>query len=576
MNRNRDESAIVVNVEEDLSSLLRALSKRNFNNRQSGFVIVTDSQRKAIGVVTDSDLRKFATKYERLPANIPEVLNRDFIWISSSLKGSDIPREVARQMQYRGWETSYPARYIPVLSEDLIPVNVIDSFDLHQELRKHRDSILVVGLGYVGLTFALAFAEAGNNIIGIDSDTNKLAMLNKGDVPFFESGLSSVLKSRKDRNLHFNSSLTDVKRSNGQSAIVVICLPTPLDLQTKTLDLSPLYKFIPELTSFLRQGDTVVLRSTVPVGTGRMVYKKIEQELNWTVGSDFYYVSAPERTVEGNALREIRDLPQIIGGATEACSDKGHEIFEDVTKVILQVSSLEASELIKITGNAYRDYIFAFANYLAEQARRFNVDVDEVIEKSNWGYPRSNIPSPSPGVGGPCLTKDPYLFDQGEGLISPIISARSYNESVPDQVVDFLVRQTNRRDKALIVGLTFKGDPPTDDIRNSTNLEIASKLKSFFKETEEWDAVLQHTETGFSHKIPADISNEFDLIAVLNNHNDNVKFVINCLENQKSSFVTLFDPWRLFDVPSLLTETYLRSINYVTMSSATVYSKDEL
>ena len=319
----------------------------------------------------------------------------------------------------------------------------------------------------------------------------------------------------------------------------------------------------------LNQGDCVVLRSTVPLGTGRRIVENIERKRSWKVGSDFYYVQAPERTVEGDALREIRDLPQIIGGATPACLDRGLKLFADVAKLTLPVSSIETAEMVKLAGNAFRDYSFAFANKLSEVARSYNVDVDEVIHKSNLNYPRSTIPAPSPGVGGPCLTKDPYLFGAQEEENSPILSARLYNESVPIQLVDFLKSKIQNRQSGLTIGLAFKGTPPTDDLRNSTNMYISQELSKYFKNFATWDAVvdLSQIKYGLSEK---EILKRpgFDFIGILNNHTNNALLVRKILVETDLKEITIFDPWRTIDLNSCVINRKVVSINYITMSMA--------
>ena len=119
---------------------------------------------------------------------------------------------------------------------------------------------------------------------------------------------------------------------------------------------------------------------------------------------------APERTAEGNALKELRSLPQIIGGIDKDSVDATAAIFRDITPIIVKVESLEAAEMVKLMNNSFRDYVFAFSNHISQIASKYNINVFDVINATNKNYPRNPIPLPSPGVGGPCLTKDPYIF----------------------------------------------------------------------------------------------------------------------------------------------------------------------
>ena len=560
-------SKILVQEDETISLLLETLSRKSFENRQSGFVIIVDKNQSAIGVVTDSDIRKFAAKNLRMPKSISEIVNRDFIWIFDDVEKNELARVIAKKLSARGWSTNYPVRYIPVLTRNKVPKAIVDILDFEQEVKKYRDLYVVIGLGYVGLTLSLALADAGKQVAGVDIDTEKISMLKTGSSTLFEEGLGERLKKHIGENIQFYTDLNVIDIQSGQSCIYFICLPTPLNELKNSLDLSFVDNFVKQLSKKIKQGDSVVMRSTVPVGTGRQICRAIEEELGWIVGSDFYYVEGPERTVEGNALRELRDLPQIIGGATEACQEKGIEIFRDISQVTLPLSSIESAELVKIAGNAYRDYVFAFSNYLAEIARDFNVDVDEVIEKSNWGYARSTIASPSPGVGGPCLTKDPYLFHTLSSQDSPVIRSRKYNETVPSQVIEHILKWTESRIAAVIVGIAFKGVPPTDDIRNSSNLIIAEGLKPHFSRLEVWDAVINSSTSAEEvFQRFSDNSKEINLIAVLNNHKDNAQFVIDLVKLIDSTNLTIFDPWRLLDPKFTLSQSNLTAFEYLTLS----------
>lgn len=562
-------SNFLLREEDEVQLLLLCLSNRVFTNRQSGFALVTNNDGKLVAVATDSDIRKFLLANGVLPRKVRDVANRSFISVSETTPSKDWPREVAIQMAERGWSTNYPVRYVPVVNSLGKPIGILDTQDFQRELEKFRDQVVVVGLGYVGLTVALALAERSKRVIGVDISEDKIEKLTKGRSPLYETGLDEILINRTGKNLLFATSIPLQRRNSGQSTTYVICLPTPLNENEKKMDLTYINNFISNLIPELNQGDCVVLRSTVPLGTGRQIVKSIEKSRNWKVGSDFYYVGAPERTVEGDALREIRELPQIIGGATPACLDKGVTLFADVCKVTLSVSSIEAAELIKLAGNAFRDYTFAFANALSEFSRNYNIDINEVIEKSNLSYSRSSIPMPSPGVGGPCLTKDPYLLNLDKKDIDIIVSARQYNESVPGQLIRFVSSEITEKKSGLAIGIAFKGVPPTDDLRNSTNLEISTGLGSLFDNFYEWDAVADVSKLKYGMSEEKLLRNpEFDFIGVLNNHSSNPEIVKKILSLTKRCHLTIFDPWRIIDVQEYVISPTVKSIKYLTMSIA--------
>jgi nucleotide sugar dehydrogenase len=330
-----------------------------------------------------------------------------------------------------------------------------------------------------------------------------------------------------------------------------------------------------ELISVIKQGDVVVMRSTVPVGTGRQIIGDIEAKKNWSVGSDFYYVEAPERTVEGDALNEIKNLPQLLGGATKFCSEKVVEVFKDISSVVVPTSSIEVCELVKIAGNAFRDHLFAFSNHLAEEARRLNVDVNEVVEKSNLGYSRSTIPHPSPGVGGPCLTKDSYLFTSNYFVDSPARLSRLYNETVPMQVVDFIAASVPEPGSttAAIFGLAFKGSPRTDDVRSSTNVQVAEALSKILKNVYLWDAVADLGNFGFGTKFEENDPPDTDLALILNNNPDNISVVKNLIYQSQKKTLLVFDPWLMLEPKHLFQNSALDELHYLTMSMKSTYRR---
>lgn len=571
MNLSENFHHLLLEVSEPFAVLLDRLSRKPFTDRPSGIAIVTSIEGRVVGVVTDADLRKFLLNHGRAPVSIDEVVNRDFIWIPSQVAPELVAAEIASRVSARGWSTSYPVRYVPVLDLDYRLVGLIDSFDYGLELRQHRDQIVVVGLGYVGLTVALAFAEAGFEVIGIDSDLKKIELLRDGESTLFEEGIEEALLSYGGRNLSFQEQLSTIVRTSGRSITYVLCLPTPLDSNKETLDLSSFEEFARYLIPHMQQGDCLVVRSTMPLGSSRSILERIQDEREWTAGSDFYFVQAPERTVEGNALKEIRELPQILAGASLNCAERGHLLFQGICNVIITVASLEMAELIKIAGNSFRDYTFAFANFLAEISRLYNLDVNEVIEKSNLGYPRSTIPKPSPGVGGPCLTKDPYLLadksSANYSVKSPVTVARKYNEQVPTQVTQFVLDSMTRKQTAICLGMAFKGVPATNDLRSSSSNEIAKIFSNEFSTVFQWDAVIHHSQLdrGLDDRGLTSMT-DVDLLAILNNHPENSTAAKKVLKSILGERITIFDPWRMLDLGTLFVDSKLVEISYLTLS----------
>jgi UDP-N-acetyl-D-mannosaminuronic acid dehydrogenase len=232
----------------------------------------------------------------------------------------------------------------------------------------------------------------------------------------------------------------------------------------------------------------VILRSTVPVGTTRQVVLPIlEQGSGLCCGEDFQLAFAPERTIEGNALKELRTLPQIVAGFDERSEEVATHFFGKIAPNIIRVNSLEAAEIAKLINNAFRDVSFAFANELAVICDQWNLDAVHVIEAANMGYPRNPIPLPSPGVGGLCLTKDPFIYawagrEKGYDPILPIWGRRINTvmvNHVAHKVLNFFKRHSLSPvgRKVFIMGFAFKGNPETSDMRHSPTLDLLSLLQ---------------------------------------------------------------------------------------------------
>jgi UDP-N-acetyl-D-mannosaminuronic acid dehydrogenase len=209
--------------------------------------------------------------------------------------------------------------------------------------------------------------------------------------------------------------------------------------------------------------------------------KPILEESGLKAGEDFYLAFTPERTAEGVALKELRMLPQIIGGINDKSVDEAAKIFRRTTPTILCVSSLEAAELIKLLDNSYRDLRFAYANEIGRYCEKIGLNTFEIVNAANQGYPRNNIPVPSPGVGGACLTKDPYILIDcakkvGENL-DLVSKSRDINEQVTKRMVEELKKHGQLKNKKIFVaGFAFKGKPETNDMRDSPTIDLVKYL----------------------------------------------------------------------------------------------------
>jgi UDP-N-acetyl-D-mannosaminuronic acid dehydrogenase len=243
-----------------------------------------------------------------------------------------------------------------------------------------------------------------------------------------------------------------------------------------------------EVTANMGDGALVILRSTVKVGTTRDVVSPILA----ASGKGFDIAMCPERTLEGRALQELRELPQIVGADDPAVSDRAAAVFRRLTNSIVQVSSPEAAEIIKLVDNTYRDVHFAFANEVARLCDAFGVNAHEVISSGKLGYQRTNVPLPGL-VGGPCLEKDPHILlqsAQSRGIKLEItVAGRLVNERQPAETVKFISDEIARRNLPsplgiCILGMAFKGIPATDDLRGSMSIKVLDELKKAHPDAE--------------------------------------------------------------------------------------------
>ncbi|MGQ0590685.1 MAG: nucleotide sugar dehydrogenase [Sphingosinicella sp.] len=336
----------------------------------------------------------------------------------------------------------------------------------------------VVGLGYVGLTLATAFADVGLKVLGLEKRSQVARLIRSGKPHFRESGLEEIMRGViEDGRLEVREDFepTDC------CGIYIITVGTPLGADgTTRLDM--ITSAAHQVARSMPDGALVALRSTVKIGTSRNVVAPILA----ASGKRFQIAMCPERTIEGQAMEELRHLPQIIGADDQATRERASRLFSRLTAQVLPVSSLETAEMIKLADNTYRDLQFAFANEIARLCDAVGTSAREVISTGKMGYSRTNIAFPGL-VGGPCLEKDPHILRQSaleHGIDLEITAAaRAVNERQPSECTDFICDEMDRRglpaDAVIaVLGLAFKGLPETDDLRGSMALHVLRALKA--------------------------------------------------------------------------------------------------
>ncbi|MEN6460030.1 MAG: nucleotide sugar dehydrogenase [Syntrophomonas sp.] len=345
--------------------------------------------------------------------------------------------------------------------------------------------VCIMGLGYVGLTLATVMAETGFIVLGVEIKPNLVKQIQKGKPHFYEPSLKDRLKQvvESGKLQCFQKIPCDYA-----GTVFIITVGTPLDASGKAR-LDMVENVSREVASVLKDKDLVILRSTLKPGTTRNIVMPILQ----SSGANFDLAFCPERTLEGKALQELRQLPQIIGEATPGASVRASQLFQFITPTTVRVTDAETAEMIKLIDNAQRDMLFAYANEIARLCDAFGISAREVIEAGKLGYPRTNLPMPGP-VGGPCLEKDSYILAEKmlEIGIRPEITlaARNINERQPEEIIAYLKKLSvnisgfPEHPVITLMGIAFKGHPATDDLRGSMAKPIFKALQKYFPESE--------------------------------------------------------------------------------------------
>ncbi len=380
----------------------------------------------------------------------------------------------------------------------------------------------IVGLGYVGLPLAVGFAEAGNEVVGLDADARKVVALNGGR-SYIEDIPDAVLAPLADR-LRATSYAADL----GSCEAVVICVPTPLT-GSREPDLTYLIDSATALSSILRPGQLVVLESTTYPGTTRERLLPILEESGLAAGRDFHLAFSPERIDPGRTDYTVRTTPKLVGGVTPACARRARELSELICDEVVVLSTPEAAELAKLLENIFRSVNIALVNELSQLCDRLGIDVWEVIEAAAtkpFGFMRFD---PGPGMGGHCLPVDPFYlaFKAREHDFYPefIELAGKINRAQPAYCVDRIGRALNEAEKSvkgsnvLLLGVSYKAG--VGDIRESPALEIVGLLQELGAEVSYHDPFAPELSEFGLHSVDLDEGlASADLAAIVTAHPD--------------------------------------------------------
>jgi UDP-N-acetyl-D-mannosaminuronic acid dehydrogenase len=342
------------------------------------------------------------------------------------------------------------------------------------------NKVCVLGLGYIGLPTASTFATHGLRVTGVDINPQITSTLRKGELHITEPGLHSLVSEA------IGSGRLVISETPEEADAFIIAVPTPFyedvrgtfhDQRYRLADMRAVTSATESIVSHLRRGNLVVLESTSPPRTTVDLLKPILERSGLKAGSDFYLAYSPERVLPGKIIQELIENARVIGGIDQASAEAGRDLYSHFVKGEIVLTDATTAEMVKLMENTYRDVNIAIANEFSRLADRFGVDIWEAINIANR-HPRVKILNPGPGVGGHCISVDPwFLVEAAPDLTELINSARHVNDRQPQFVFE-LVKRCIGNDleckKIAALGLAFK--PDVDDLRESPAIEAAKFL----------------------------------------------------------------------------------------------------
>tara|TARA_Y100000590_G_scaffold148843_3_gene171048 strand:- start:15684 stop:16970 length:1287 start_codon:yes stop_codon:yes gene_type:complete len=419
--------------------------------------------------------------------------------------------------------------------------------ELLDKVKEKKATICILGLGRVGLPLASVFASKGIDVVGIDINEERLTSIRSGKCPFYDPILQENMDiSCSSGKLTVESDLGKIK---DRIDVIIVTVGTPTTLGN-SVDYSQVYTALEEVCKVDLRNKIVVMRSTLPPRTTTdIIIPFIENKTGLIAGSDFHIAVCPERILEGQAVKEIQELPEIIGGINQISNDIITEVFRWINpNKKFSYTTTTGAELAKLFANIYRYIGFALSNEFAIWAEMFGENASNIINISNYEYPRSNIPKPG-FAGGPCLSKDGLFLDNNTTFSSIVSTAWKVNESIPQHVIN-KIREVEGNlfgRNVGILGISFKSN--SDDLRNSPSVKLVELLKAggsivkihdpFVKDTLSLNEVLESS----------------DIIILATNHS---KFKDIKKEIQNAGPKLVYDVWSLYDKDDFSSSKYLK------------------
>lgn len=337
-----------------------------------------------------------------------------------------------------------------------------------------KDFVNVIGLGYIGLPTAMMMASHGVPVLGTDYNQALIDSLQAGHLTFQEEGLEELFSQAQAGGIQFTSEYS------AQADIYIVSVPTPYDKQSKRIDPHYVVAAVDQVLTVCPKGAIVVVESTISPGTIDKFVRPLVAQHGMKTGEDVHLVHAPERIIPGNMVYELLHNSRTIGADDSSVGERVKAVYASFCGGDIEVTDIRTAEMTKVVENTYRDINIAFANELLKICRSDGMDVHEIIRIANK-HPRVNILSPGPGVGGHCISVDPwFLVGDYPELAHLIRQARLINDSMPDFVLERVVQIMEERgitdfDRVGFYGLTYKEN--VDDVRESPTLQLIESMK---------------------------------------------------------------------------------------------------
>ena len=434
---------------------------------------------------------------------------------------------------------------------------------LSKKIQNFRSKICIIGLGQVGLPTALTFSKAGYKVFGYDINTSILELLLEKRSPFKEKGIEELItQTIENKKFEPNPSLNNCIEN---SDIIIVCVATPTTSDVQP-NLSFLENAINSISKFDLSEKLIIIESSIPPGTfKKLILPKITHDV--LLGKNFWAAYVPERLSPGQALSEIKKTPRIIGHEDSNSGNLAKSLYQNITNSEIFITQSTTTELSKLVENTFRDVNIAFANEISMICEEYNVNFGDLVKICN-SHPRVNLHMAGPGVGGPCLPKDPYLLlnpANGNKIESKIISeSRKINDLMPLHISKLVTQALENQNKTLsdstilILGTTYKGN--VSDTRYSPSKELIHDLQQKQCSVLIYDPLTDESFGGERiQSLNEKILSNCDALVIISDHDEFKKI-------NPSLFQSMIDKPIIVDTKRILNSDDIENLNMIYIS----------